>query len=49
MELQRRTGQPQPPCWCTQAAFPTALLDRVPEAARGRACVCAACAEPPAT
>jgi Cysteine-rich CWC len=32
------------PCWCTQATFPAALLARVPEAARGVACLCAACA-----
>jgi Cysteine-rich CWC len=44
MEQQRRTGQAQPPCWCTQARFTPELLARVPDAARGQACVCAACA-----
>jgi hypothetical protein len=31
-------------CWCTAAAFPAALLAALPEADRGRACVCAGCA-----
>lgn len=50
MELERETGEPQPPCWCTQADFSQELLDRVPPAARGTACICAACARglPPA-
>jgi hypothetical protein len=33
-----------PPCWCVAATFGDALLARVPAAARGRACICAACA-----
>lgn len=45
MEAARAGGQPQPPpCWCTQATFAPALLARVPEDARRRACICAACA-----
>jgi len=32
------------PCWCVAAVFGEALLARVPLDARGRACVCAACA-----
>ncbi|MDI3382187.1 cysteine-rich CWC family protein [Xenophilus aerolatus] len=43
-ELARATGRPQPPCWCMTAEFPPALRDAVPEAARGRACICARCA-----
>jgi hypothetical protein len=43
-ELSRASGQPQPPCWCTQAHFPPELLARVPAAAQRRACICAACA-----
>jgi hypothetical protein len=31
-------------CWCTQVDFASELLARVPSAARGRACICAACA-----
>lgn len=43
-ERARETGQPQPPCWCMTAGFPATLRDTVPEAARGRACICARCA-----
>ena len=32
------------PCWCLEAVFDEALLARVPTAASGRACICAACA-----
>ncbi|MDO5692923.1 MAG: cysteine-rich CWC family protein [Pseudomonadota bacterium] len=45
METERATGQPQPPCWCTGVAFPPALLEQVPRAERGQACICRACAE----
>jgi hypothetical protein len=31
-------------CWCFTASIPVAALDRVPEAARDRRCICAACA-----
>ncbi|GAB4398544.1 MAG: hypothetical protein OHK0048_10370 [Rhodoferax sp.] len=31
-------------CWCVQAHFSAELLARVPEAARGRACICPRCA-----
>lgn len=44
MELEKATGQPQGPCWCTQVDFSAALLSRIPAQARGQACVCAACA-----
>lgn len=44
MELERATGIKQPPCWCSQATFDTELLERIPEGARGKACLCAACA-----
>ncbi|QTD45833.1 cysteine-rich CWC family protein [Ottowia testudinis] len=45
MEHGRASGQPQPPCWCTQAVFDARLFDRLPDAARGTACICRACAE----
>ncbi|WP_427915501.1 cysteine-rich CWC family protein [Ramlibacter sp. MMS24-I3-19] len=48
MEAQRRTGEPQPPCWCTRATFTADLLDRVPAEAQDRACICARCAAPAA-
>jgi len=44
MELERATGVPQPPCWCTQVKFEPALLAQVPPDAQGLACVCPACA-----
>lgn len=45
MELASASGQPQPPCWCTEVDFSPVLLDRVPAATRGQACICRACAE----
>jgi hypothetical protein len=44
MEQARTSGQPAGACWCMQASFPTALLDRVPAAARRLSCICARCA-----
>jgi len=46
MEVARLTGEPQPPCWCTQARFDAALLARIPAPLQGKACVCARCAAP---
>lgn len=43
MEREKATGETQPPCWCVSTAFPPGLLDRLPEAARGQACICADC------
>ena len=43
MEMQRRTGEPQPPCWCTQVTFRAETLARVPQAAQRKACICKAC------
>jgi len=42
-EIERASGIPQPPCWCVDAHFDAALLARLPEAARGKACICASC------
>lgn len=36
-------GRPDEPCWCTQVSIPEALIASLPEAARGVACLCAAC------
>ncbi|WP_210543666.1 cysteine-rich CWC family protein [Rhodoferax sp. PAMC 29310] len=44
MELERSSGQKQPPCWCTQADFSADLLAQIPAESKGKACVCAACA-----
>jgi hypothetical protein len=45
MEVERATGVKQAPCWCNQARFEASLLSRIPEHARGKACLCAACAK----
>ena len=44
MEVQRETGQAQPPCWCTNVDFSRDLLASVPQALQDKACICAACA-----
>jgi len=50
MEIERETGQAQPPCWCMQADFGKAPLTNLPEDMRGLACICMRCATgaPPA-
>jgi len=45
MEVERATGVSQPPCWCTQVDFSAKLLERIPVAAQGGACICQACAK----
>lgn len=45
MEVERATGVKQPPCWCSQLSFDAESLSRIPEHARGTACLCAACAQ----
>lgn len=44
IEIERETGQAQPPCWCREVGFSEALLARVPDAQRRLACICARCA-----
>ncbi|SEB21067.1 cysteine-rich CWC family protein [Variovorax sp. YR216] len=46
MDVERETGQKQPPCWCMAAefSFSPELLARVPQEKRGLACICARCA-----
>jgi len=34
-------------CWCEDVSFAQAVLDSIPAAARGRACVCRLCATTP--
>jgi len=31
-------------CWCCDVEMPKAVLERIPEAARGVACICRECA-----
>lgn len=47
MELERRSGQPQPPCWCTQQDMHPDALARLPPQARNLACLCQRCATSP--
>jgi len=49
LEIERETGVKQQACWCTQIDFSADLLARVPDSARDRACICAACAGAAAT
>jgi len=44
MEVEKATGQPQGPCWCTQVDFAQSLLEQIAVEHRGKACVCANCA-----
>ena len=44
MEVERETGEVQPPCWCMQVDFSNAPLAKLPESMRGLACICARCA-----
>jgi len=46
MEVERLTGQKQPPCWCAQVDFSADLLARVAPEAQRLACICPACAKP---
>jgi hypothetical protein len=34
----------QSTCWCFSTSIPADVLERIPEEARGTACVCAKCA-----
>lgn len=43
MEIERATGASPGPCWCVSQTFSPDLLARLPEAARGKACICANC------
>jgi hypothetical protein len=43
MEIERATGQKPGPCWCVSQSFSAELLARLPDEARGKACICANC------
>lgn len=36
-------GQPAESCWCMRADISRQVLARIPEAQRGKACICPAC------
>jgi Cysteine-rich CWC len=44
MEMEKETGEKQAPCWCVNVDFSANLLSSLPSTARGRSCICAACA-----
>jgi hypothetical protein len=44
MEKANATGIKAERCWCMDAVFTPEVMDQVPEAAKGKACICAKCA-----
>ena len=44
MEKAKVTGSKPERCWYMDAVFTPAVMDQVPDAAKGKACVCAKCA-----
>ncbi len=44
MEIAKATGKPLERCWCVDAVFTPELLELLPEAFKGKACICAECA-----
>ena len=44
MEKAKATGSELERCWCVDAVFTPAMIDKVPESAIGKACICARCA-----
>ena len=45
MEVAKATGKPVERYWCVDAVFTPELLESLHEAAKGKACVCAECAD----
>jgi len=45
MEKAKALGTKPERCWCMDAVFTPVVMDQVPEAAKGKACTCAKCAE----
>ncbi|MEZ5706910.1 MAG: cysteine-rich CWC family protein [Burkholderiaceae bacterium] len=43
MEIERATGQAQPPCWCVQAHFPPELITSLPTEAVGASAFARGC------
>ena len=41
LEIEKLTGQSQPPCWCVGQEFPQELLEQVP--VQRMACICLQC------
>ncbi len=38
------SGRFDQPCWCTRVSIDRDVLERLPDAAKGRACLCPRCA-----
>ena len=43
MEKAKATGTKPERCWCMDAVFTPVVMDQVPVAAKGKACICAQC------
>ena len=44
MEKAKATGSELERCLCMDAVFTPAVMDQVPDSAKGKACVCSKCA-----
>ena len=44
METAKANGTEPERCWCMEAVFTPAVMEHVPESAKGKACICASCA-----
>jgi len=44
MEKAKATGSKPERCWCMDAVFTPAVMDQIPDEAKGKACICAKCA-----
>jgi hypothetical protein len=42
-ECAMAKGEPASRCWCQDAEISDELMERVPEEARGKACICPRC------
>ncbi len=42
---QAQADREHAPCWCTREQFSAHLLQQVPDALRGKACICQACVQ----
>ena len=43
MEIEKATGQAQPPCWCVGLPVSTERLASLPTELQGQACLCGDC------
>jgi len=45
LKTAKATGTKLQRCWCMDAVFTPAVMDLVPDQAKGKTCVCAKCVE----